>query len=507
VWERSQTVSRNRILIATAVVLAVAAAGVVVVKSRSGGTPTAASVDASGKPNVLMIMTDDETLESIRILDNVKKNITDQGTTFSHYYVSFPNCCPSRATYLTGEFSHNDNVRDNVPPYGGFHNLNGDETLPVWLQRAGYWTASVGKYLNTWGDDGNISPPKGWNHWYGLIDPTTYHYYDYSVSNDGTKIDFGHAPTDYQTDVLGAEVVKTITARAGTGQPWFLSWTPLAPHAQERETASGENDTGTGSITDTFPTPADKYKGTLADEKAPRTASFNQKDMSKMPEFFQKLKPLDPHTIANVQKEYEAELETLKSVDQWVGTIFDTLSKTGQLDNTDVIFTSDNGFYHGEHRITYLKVYLYEQGVHLPLMIRGPGFAKGATADGIVGNVDLAPTILKMAGATSPLPLDGRDMHNVAANPDKAAGRGMLLENLTARGTAHTEGIHTERWVYLTNEKREEELYDLQHDPDETNNIAAEPAAAAIKDDLSKRLDVLRTCKGSTCEGSDGKGG
>jgi arylsulfatase A-like enzyme len=497
-------VTRNRMVVGAVALLVIVIAGGVVVARRNSSPEKSTGHNPGNKPNVLVIMADDETLESVRILDNVNRLIAAQGTTFSHYYASFPNCCPSRATYLTGQFSHNDGVRDNVPPNGGFGKLKGDETLPVWMQRAGYWTASIGKYLNQWGADGNISAPKGWDHWYGLIDPTTYNYYDYSISNDGQRIDHGHAPADYQTDVLGAEVVRTIQDRAKSDQPWFVSWTPLAPHAQAHETASGENVSEAG-IEGTFPTPADKYKGTLANEQAPKTAAYNQKDMSGMPEVFRSLPPLGPGVQAKIQQEYEQELESLKSVDEWVGKIFDALAQTGQLDTTDVLFTSDNGFYHGEHRITFLKVFLYEEGVHLPLLIRGPGFPKGATADGIVGNVDLAPTIMKLGGATSPLVLDGRDVGVVANDPDKARGRGMLLENLTQGGKAHTEGIHTERWVYLTNEKDEEELYDLQKDPDEITNLAAEPVAAKIKADLKKRLDKLRDCKGADCEGADAK--
>ncbi len=495
--------SKNQIVLGACVIAFLVIVGAAVV--RVYGPLGSSRPDTTGKPNILMIMTDDETLESVRVLDNVKRLIGQDGTTFSDYLVSFPNCCPSRATYLTGQFSHNDGVQDNVAPFGGFAKLKSDETLPVWLQRAGYYTASIGKYLNGWGADGHIEVPPGWDHWYGLIDPSTYKYYDFSVSENGTKKDFGHGPSDYQTDVLGSDVVRTIESRADSGQAWFLSWTPLAPHAQEREVGSGEQG-GSGSIAETFPTPSPTYKGTLAGQKLAPTASFNQADNSKLPEYFRVLPELNPKTQELVAQQYQAELEALKSVDEWVGKIFDTLRRTGQLDNTVVMFTSDNGMFHGEHRIVFSKVYLYEAAVHLPLMIRGGPFPKGVTAPGIAGNVDLTPTILHLAGATSPLTLDGRNLAVLAADPTKGTDRGMLLENLTRKGAAHSEAIRTTRYKYITNEHNEEELYDLQVDPDEIINLATSDVHQTIKADLVKRLGALKACQGSTCEGADGKG-
>jgi arylsulfatase A-like enzyme len=484
----------------------------IVDKIAEDGSVEAGSQAPKRRPNIVLIMTDDQTLESLRVLTNVDRLITKQGTNFTHYYASFPNCCPSRATLLTGQFSHNNGVRDNVPPFGSVHNLKGDEVLPVWLKRAGYYTAHVGKYLNGWGGNGDIAAPKGWDHWFGLIDPTTYKYYNFSISSDGARRDYGATPGEYQTDVLGAEVVRIIEERAGRRtpgspeQPWFVSWAPLAPHAQATETASGETSDKSEGIASTFPTPAEKYKGTFANEPLPHPPSFNQVDTSKMPTFFRERLPMQPPNELLVQQEYRQELETLKSVDEWVGNIFAMLEKTGQLDNTVVMFTSDNGFYHGEHRLTFLKVFLYEEGVHLPLIVRGPGFPKGANIDAVAGNVDLAPTIMKMAGATSPLVLDGRDLGAVALDPSRGAGRGMLLENLTRSGSSHSEGIHTDRYVYITNERNEEELYDLQSDPFQIDNRIDDPALKSIKDDLAQRTRKAKGCKGAECEGATGKG-
>jgi N-acetylglucosamine-6-sulfatase len=465
-----------------------------------------------GQPNILVVMTDDQTLEAMRVLDNVDRLIVDQGTSFTNYAVSFPNCCPSRATTLTGQFAHNDNVRDNVAPRGGFHQMDKDENLPIWLQRAGYYTAGVGKYLNEWGQNGIIDAPVGWTHWFGLIDPTTYHYYGYSVSNDGVRQDYGHDPKDYSTDVLGGEVVRIISERAAQPDPWFVMWTPLAPHAQEGETASGEatgdqgdneNKTIIEKLRATLPEPAPEFKGKMSKENLPKPPSFNQDDVSKLPNAFQKRFKMTFDSQGLVREGYQRELEALQSVDKWVGRIFDTLSRTNQLDDTVVIFTSDNGFFHGEHRITFSKVYLYEPAVHLPLVIRGAGFPKAAKNPAIVGNVDLAPTILRLAAGNTPSTLDGRDLAAVAKDPSLIEGRGMLLENWTDSGKKHTDGIRTSRYKYLVNQDHEEEIYDLQKDPDEIVNLAYDPPHFELKAQLVERLNQLRTCSGKTCEGAD----
>jgi N-acetylglucosamine-6-sulfatase len=482
---------------------------------KSAPGPAAAVPRASrtgGAPNILMIMTDDETLESIRVLDNVDRYIVDQGTSFTNFFVAFPNCCPSRTTYMTGMYPHNHGVKENIAPAGGFHKANQTEYLPVWMQRAGYWTASVGKYLNEYGADGNITPPAGWTHWFGLIDPTTYRYYNYSVSNDGQRVDYGTEPKDYQTDVLGGEVVRIIGERATGDQPWFLSWTPLAPHSTEGEGASGlgtgdqlnnrEDNSVAGKIRSSFPVPAPEFQGKMARENLPRPASFDEQDISDKPEFFREKSRFFPNSVALMREGYQRELESLLSVDKWVRKIFDTLLATNQAANTTVIFTSDNGYYHGEHRLSFSKVYLYEQGVHLPLVIRGAGFPKGAKQPALASNVDLAPTILGLAGAKATTKLDGRDLTTVVKDPAVIAGRGILLENWRDNGTKHTDGVRTDRYKYLVNDAAEEELYDLQADPDELDNRAADPALASTKAQLIERLKKLRTCAGATCEGA-----
>lgn len=493
----------RRTFVVAAVVVALVAVGAVVVVRSRGATDVLHTETGARRPNVLVIMTDDQTLESVRVMDNVKSRLMGEGTTFSSAYVSFPNCCPSRATYLTGQYAHNTGVKDNVPPLGGYTKLRADDTVALALQRSGYYTAHVGKYLNGWGSNGDITAPPGWDHWYGLIDPTTYRYFDYAVSDDGVRVDFGSDDGDYQTDVLGAEVVETIRA-APADKPWFVSFTPLAPHSEQLEGAA--NDAGTTTTTapgaaEEFrwaaPKPAPRHQQQLA-AKFPRGASFNNLGTGK-PEAIASKPELTEGFQRLIDQGYQKELQTLLAVDEWIGTILDTLEETGQLDDTVIVFTSDNGFFHGEHRLAFQKYHLYEPSVHVPLVIRGGAFPKQGRVTQLAGNVDLAPTIYALAGVSPSVTVDGIDLAALATGDDPAPGRALLLENDSAGGRVHAEAIHTGRYVLIEHETGELELYDLQKDPEQLTNLAGDPAAASLLTNLQKRLAGLKECSGDTC--------
>lgn len=462
------------------------------------GTASPATGASPKRPNVVVIMTDDQTLESMRVMERTNQLLGAGGTTFTSFQASFPLCCPARATYLTGQYTQNNGVRDNVPPLGGAKKLKADETLPVWLQRAGYYTASIGKYLNGWGEDGNIAPPPGWDHWFGLIDPTTYKYFGYSVSVDGQRRDYGDAEADYQTDVLGAEVVRTIGDAAASGKPFFVSFTPLAPHL-----STGEHtglDFVSGEVLSAVPAP--RHADRFADEALPTSPSVNQPDVSASPGFIRSRSVVLGPTLHANRTAYRRELATLLAVDEWVGRIMDELRSAGVADDTVVMFTSDNGLFRGEHRIPSGKVFLYQEATHMPLLIAGPGFPAGTVVDRPAAQVDLASTIVGLTGASPGLALDGADLAAMVRDPSYVASRGVLLDNQTNLGRASSNGIHTGRYVYLEHSSGEVELYDLQLDPDEVDNRAGDPSYRVIQTQLAQRLGRLKQCAAASCEGS-----
>ena len=185
---------------------------------------------AQARPNVLVIETDDQTLESMRVMDNVNSLIGDQGATFQNSFVNYSLCCPSRATFLTGQYAHNHGVLGNTPPNGGFDRfeaLHGDNNLAVWLQDAGYYTAMIGKYLNGYSNQPRVPP--GWSEWHAAA-PDDQEVYNYTLNENGTLVHYGQTPADFKQDVLTGKAVDFVNRRAPKAQPFFLWLTYTAPH-------------------------------------------------------------------------------------------------------------------------------------------------------------------------------------------------------------------------------------------------------------------------------------
>lgn len=464
--------------------IALAAAGLLVLLPLQ--TPAPAPVSAS-RPNVLVIMTDDQTVEEMRVLPKTRALLAAKGTTFTNSFVSYSLCCPSRSTFLTGQYPHNHGVVANGGPNGGYQRLNHANTLPVWLQEAGYYTAHLGKYLNNYGVD-SPEPPPGWSRWFGLIDPTTYKLYDYTVSDDGVAVSYGDAAADYQTDVLAEEAETLLRSRAGAGEPFFVTVAPVAPHLER-----------IGGV-QVPPRPAPRYQGRYAGEPLPAKPSFNEPDVGDKPAHIRRLPQLNADRAARQTAIYRARLASLLAVDDLVARLVNALADTGQLDRTVILFTSDNGFLLGEHRIPGQKYYPYEESIRVPLIIRGGGFPAGATAVQPVSNVDLAPTIVALTGARPRRVMDGRPLLPLAFDAGQGKDRTLLIEGVgTGRDKPSFQAVRLPGWLYVEYATGDRELYDLQKDPFELRSRHAAPALAPVRDDLARRLARLRSCSGSSC--------
>jgi N-acetylglucosamine-6-sulfatase len=438
-------------------------------------------------PNVLLILTDDQTLESMRVLDRTLARLAAEGTTFANAVVSYPMCCPSRATELTGQYAHNHKVMANIPPDGGYGRLDHSNTLPVWLREAGYETAHVGKYLN-----GYTGPevPAGWSHWFGLSDPSTYRMYDYTAIDDGKPVHYGEDEDDYQTDVLAKKAEEILRDMVRSGHPFFLSVAPVPPH-QER---SDEDARGTP------PRPARRHQGLFSSEPLPGKASFDEPDVADKPPHIRKLRNLSAAKKELILRTYRARLESLQAVDELVERLVDTLEETGQLDKTVIVFTSDNGFFLGEHRIADGKLLPYEESIRVPLIVRGGGFPAGHTAEQPVANIDLAPTIVELTGARARRTMDGRSLLPLALDPSLGQDRTLLIEGLSRnRAKPSYEAVRTSRWLYVEYHTGARELYDLQSDPLQLRSRHNAPGLRTVRADLARRLAKLRTCSGSNC--------
>lgn len=440
------------------------------------------------RPNVLVLMTDDQTVESMRVLTNVNALLGARGTTFVNNFASFPLCCPSRATFLTGQYGHNHTIMGNAAPTGGYDKLapTHANSLPAWLRQAGYHTVHLGKYLNGYGQARPTEVPAGWTEWYGSTDPSTYRFYNYTLNENGRLVTYGTGAANYQTDVYGRKAVELIRRLAPATQPFFLSVAFLAPHSGGPRDADDPGNQAT-------PSPAPRHRNRFASEPLPAPPSLNEADVSDKPAGIRNRALIRPARINGIRENYQQRLESLLAVDEAIRDIVAALEASGELSRTLIVFTADNGFFHGEHRVPTGKVLVYEPSVRVPLILRGPGVPAGVRRTNLAANVDLAATILDVANARPGRRLDGRTLLPFARDGLVRSGRDILLETPTY------SAIRTPRYVFVQHTSGEQELYDLARDPDQLQSLHSDPASAALKTDLGSRLARLRACAGDAC--------
>jgi arylsulfatase A-like enzyme len=457
----------------------------------AGLTPASRSTAAEApqpRRNIVVVMADDQTVESMRVMTNVNAMLGEQGTTFVDNYVSFPLCCPSRTTFLTGQYGHNHTVMGNAMPQGGYDKLapTHANTLPAWLKLAGYHTVHIGKYLNGYGRERQTEVPVGWDEWFGSVDPSTYRFYDYTLNENGKLVRYGTAAGDYQADVYTAKAVDAVKRLAARPEPFFLSVAYLAPHS------GGPRETDDPANLAT-PVPAPRHRNRFATEAMPRSPAFNETDVSDKPLAVRRRPLLGAARINGVTELYRQRLESLLAVDEGVAAIVRALQDSGELSRTLIVYTADNGFFHGEHRIPSGKVQHYEPSARVPLVLRGPGVPRGLRVTQPSVNIDLAPTIVDAANAKTGRATDGVSLLALLADRTRFVGRDVLLETPTYAA------VHTPRYVYVEHNTGERELYDLVSDRFELASLHENPAYAQVRSDLARRLLALRACKAAGC--------
>jgi arylsulfatase A-like enzyme len=461
--------------------------------SADGPSPAAAQGKADPRPNVVVLMTDDQTLRSMRAMPQTRALIGDRGARFANSFVSNPRCCPARATFLTGQYSHNNGVLTNGPPLGGWRRLRGTSNwLPTWLRNAGYRTAHVGKFLNHYGEDAPREVPPGWDEWYATIDPTSYRYYGYTVNENGELRTYGRDrdPRWYSTDFTSRRSAEIVERLAPRDQPFFLSVAFLAPHTGGPQEPGDPFWVGTPAV-------AERHRGAFSNLPLPRTAAFDESDVSDKPPFLRRAR-LSRGSVSDIEALYRQRLESLLAVDEGIEQIVAALRRSGELDDTLIVFTSDNGYMAGEHRLPHGKAKAYDPSIRVPLMIRGPGVPAGAQPQQMVVNADLAPTILDAARATAGRVQDGRSLLPLTRNPALGTRRPVLVEIAKGRRML-TTAIRTRGWLYARHSNGLTELYDMAADPQQLRSRHADPSLAAVRRRLARRLAALRHCAGVAC--------
>lgn len=521
-----------------------------------------AATRAVQRPSFVVIQTDDQTLDglyatfggepTLRAMPNTLDLIGKRGMTFNRYYVSYPLCCPSRVSLLTGRYAHNTGVRGNVQPNGGYFGFSFraafKHNLAVWLQDAGYRTIHVGKFLNGYGDapydDGKTVPP-GWSAWHTVLKADTDHYYYGYTLNDNGQLDgpFGDSgswetreygvrddigcpfapanglPCYYQTDTL-TNIADAELRGTPASRPFYLQLDYTAPHGDFRRPAGPEP----------APREYDWFNGAPPPHR--RDQGFDEGNVDDKPRFIREAPYLSLGEIHTYRVYWDKQLEALRGVDDGVKQIVDTLGSLHRLRNTYVIFTSDNGFFFGEHRLLGGKFLAYEPATHVPFLIRGPHIRPGSESGEIVGNVDVAPTVLQLAGAEADKSVDGRSLVPFLRDPELRTLRPYLFESfvetvdVTDNGAiaepsdqAHAasasrrraiasilappkdyEGIRLGPYKYIAWPDGEKELYDIEKDPYELNNLVRIPNYFPVRNFLHRELTQhLEDCDGRGC--------
>lgn len=463
---------------------------------------------AAPRPNILLILTDDQdvALGSLDFMPRTRDLVARQGMTFTRHFVPLSLCCPSRASILTGLYPHNHKVYTNFPPDGGFERFDelGHEaaTLATALHAAGYRTALIGKYLNGYpaGESPAYVPP-GWDEWASPVQGSPYAAYRYTLNENGKTIKYGSGPEAYMTDVLAGKATAFVRAAAASGQPFFLYLGTYAPHRPS--------------------TPAPRHAGLFPDLKAPRTPSFDEPNVRDKPARIRRLSPLSAQQVAAIDALYRKQMRSLQAVDEAVAALVKALQQTGQLANTYILFTSDNGFHMGQHRLEPGKYTPYEADVRVPLLVRGPGVPAGATSTALTSSVDLAPTLAELAGTTLAVEPDGRSLVPLLAGRTPAGWRQVVLleqfpfppappkedktleppdlqdEKANDDYPAHL-GLRTSDFKFVEYGTGEREVYDLRRDPDELVNLRSR-ASRSWMNSLAQLARSLGSCRGETC--------
>jgi N-acetylglucosamine-6-sulfatase len=535
-------VSRPRVaglLVVTATALVLAGVGLrdvgqarvdggLLTSGTSSSTGTTTSSPAAGRPNVVVILADDLDKTLMPYMPHVQALLRDAGAELTNFYVEQSTCCTSRATLLSGRYAHNHGVIANTWPEGGFARwqMTGEpHALPVWLRSVGYRNALLGKYFNEypfppskvrdWRARGELRHymPPGWNNWWSPVRGNAY-------TQEHYKLNVNHSvDREYREEFLDQVLGRTAVSLVGGdfrydfdrgGQ--FLYYASYSPHAP-------------------YPSP-DEYADDFADVRYPRTPDFDEGDVSDKFGVTRLRKPLTAAYVREIDEAFRDRIRSVQVLDRNVADLVEALDEQDALDDTYIVFTSDNGYIMGGHRREIGKYNHFQATVNVPFYVRGPGIAPGTRVTDPAGNVDIAPTIADMADAPTPADVDGLSLlPRLTGGPRLTRkylllGRDLIPTNrkatspleetpekfvLDARASRLNDfvGLVSKRFKLIRyTHLRHEELYDLERDPYELRNLlsqddasyaAMSPEGRKIVRGLRDALDALVHCDGADC--------
>ena len=458
--------------------------GCSVSETSSSGTSEEEAESTADRPNIVFVLADDLDYASAQKMPQIRSRLIEEGASFENAFVSYPLCCPSRATILTGLYAHNHDVKGNTPAYGGFQTFRDEgheeNTIAVRLQEGGYRTAYFGKYLNGYpGEEDPAHVPPGWDEWHGL--ETKYTYSEYDLNENGEVVSYGKKPENHLDDVLSSKALEYVGGATEDTEPFFLYLAPHAPHLPAA--------------------PAKRHRKAFAEEEALRPPSFDEEDVSDKPYWLRQRQRISEKEVSNIDNRYHRRLESMLAVDEMVASLIQELEAAGELDDTFIFLTSDNGWYQGEHRIHIEKSFPYEEAARVPLFVRGPEVTPGSTVQKLALNTDLAPTFAELAGVE--FLADGHSLVPLVRGEDPRWRSAVLLEGFgeyfdVGSGPPAYGAVRTETHKYVEYENGERELYDLRTDLYELESLH-ESADPSLLGDLKAKLDALKTCSKEGC--------
>jgi N-acetylglucosamine-6-sulfatase len=444
------------------------------------GPETSFAQTTDPRPNIVFVLTDDLRADDLRFMPRTRKLLAERGVRFSNAFTTRSLCCPSRATILRGQYAHNHLVWGNEYPLGSFYKFRelGHEgsTIATWLNDAGYDTVLTGKYLNKY--DNTTYRPPGWDRWNAYLG--TYYGDRYQINENG-NIRTYHRSRFHDTDLLADKAAYFIRhPPTSSGAPFFMHLSPYAPHHPAHA--------------------ARRHGGMFSDQPLPNTPAFNERDVSDKPEWVRDKPRLSPDAVRNTTQFYRQRLRALQSVGEMVGQLVDVLRETGELSNTYIVLTSDNGLHLGVHRLSE-KSSAYEEAIRVPLLVRGPGVPRGITRPQLVLNNDLAPTFADLAGVTPTTPVDGRSLSPLLSATSPASWRTAFLvehrsstnEYPSVRAIPAYDAVRSADHLYVEYETGEKELYNLRRDPYELTS-RHDSAPQTLLSELKGRLEALKVC-------------
>jgi N-acetylglucosamine-6-sulfatase len=472
------------LLVATLLFGVLAGVGIALAQTQSSFAQTTPPT----KPNILFVLTDDMRASDLQYMPKTRSLLAGGGVKFTKAFVTNSLCCPSRTSILRGQYSHNHRVLSNRPPLGGFEKLHSsgreNSTMATWLDDAGYDTMFVGKYLN--GYDNTAYVPPGWDEWHGYLGD--YVPFDTYRMNENGQINTYDRSQIHDTDLFSDKAATFLRSTAG-GAPFLMYLSTNAPH------------------TPAFAPP--RHQGMFSDVPLPSPSSLNEGDVSDKPAWVRNTPRLTSEDMSYLRQLHRQRLRSLQSVDEMVGRLVRILGETGELSNTYVVFTSDNGLHFGEHRINAKKWTAYEEAIHVPLLVRGPGIPAGVKRSQMALNNDLAPTFASWAGVTPPSFVDGRSLRPVLSSSPSSGRNAFLVEHWRdtngdpyAATIPNYKAVKTARYLFVRYATGERELYDLSNDPHELRSFH-KTASTELKRRLATRLDALESCAAQSCRSAE----